>query len=101
LESLVNEGIMARWALKLWPFVHFVNTVIAFRYNYRAAYYLERLISKIIGRDFVFDLLWKHLGGSLFCFCVNKCVDEYATCFREKDYINLNHPSPCQNVMST
>jgi hypothetical protein len=87
LESLVNEGIMTRGALKLWAFVHFVNTIIAFRYNYRAVYYLERLISKIIRKEFVFDLLWKRLDGSLFCFCVNKCVHEYASGFREKDYI--------------
>jgi hypothetical protein len=87
LESLINEGIMTRWGIQLWPLVHLVNSVIAFRYNYRAVYYLERLISKIIRREFVFDLLWKHLDGSLFCFCVNKCVQDYASCFREKDCI--------------
>jgi hypothetical protein len=87
LESLINEGIMTRWGIQLWPLVHLVNSVIAFRYNYRAVYYLERLISKIIRREFVFDLLWKHLDGSLFCFCVNKCVHDYASCFREKDCI--------------
>jgi hypothetical protein len=85
LESLVNEGIMTRWATKLWPFVHFVNTVISFRYNYRAVYYLERLISRIIRKEFAFDSLWKRLDGSLFCFCVNKCAHEYASCFPEKD----------------
>jgi len=87
LEYLVNEGIMTRWSLKLWPFVHFVNTLIAFRYNYWAVYYVERLISKIIGRDFAFDVLWKHLDGSLFCFCVNKCVHEYASCFQKENCI--------------
>jgi hypothetical protein len=82
--SLVNERIMPRWAPKLWPFVHVVNTVIAFSSpnRYRAVYYVQRLLSKLIGREFAFTSLWKHLDGSLFCFCVNKCAREYASCLK-------------------
>jgi hypothetical protein len=83
LDYLVSEKLLAKWTIKLWPLVHFVNTVLAFRTSrYKMVYVLERLISKVIGRTFEFTPLWQHRNGLVFCFCVNKSAREYETYLR-------------------
>jgi hypothetical protein len=80
LEFLVHEKLLARWTTRLWSLVHFVNTVLAFRTSrYKIVYFLERVISKVMGHTFEFTPLWQHRNGLVFCFCVNKCAREYET----------------------
>jgi hypothetical protein len=88
-DFLVREGLLGQKALKFWPFVLFVNRVLSLRSEkrYPAVYYSERIISKLFRKDFRFKPLWRHLDGSLFCFCVNKFAQKYASCFREKNRI--------------
>ena len=40
--------------------------------RFAAVCYAERLISKMMGREFHFPMLWSNLHGALFCFCVNQ-----------------------------
>jgi hypothetical protein len=35
-------------------------------------YFFERIISKLMGREFCFKRLWTKLDGALYCFCVNR-----------------------------
>jgi len=88
-DFLVREGLLGKQMLKLWPFVRFVNTVLSLRSEkrYPAVYYSERIIAKLFRKDFRFKPLWRHLDGSLFCFCVNKFAHKYASCSREKNRI--------------
>jgi hypothetical protein len=58
----------------LWPAVRWLNTMLMMKSSqrYRLIYYAERIIAKLIRRDFQFSLGWIHLDGALFCFCVNR-----------------------------
>lgn len=84
-EFLVNEKLQPKWAIPLWPIVHYVNTCLAFRSSrYKWLYYLERVISKALRRKFEFQPIWSHLKGAIFIFCVNKCAREFEG-FLKKD----------------
>lgn len=75
-DFLVRAGLLGKQMPKLWPFVRLVNTVLSLRSEkrYPAVHYSERIISKLFRKNFRFKPLWRHLDGSLFCFCVNKCA---------------------------
>ncbi len=78
LEFVVNEKLLTRWMNQFWPVVHFVNTAISFKHSrYKGLYYLERIISRVIGNKWQLKYVWRHLDSALYCFCVNKCAREY------------------------
>jgi hypothetical protein len=75
---LVENRLLARWQLNLLPMILKWNTIVTTtspKY-YVWNYYLERAISRIVGKPFNFPALWQYLNGSIFCFCVNRRVDE-------------------------
>jgi hypothetical protein len=84
-DWLIDEKIMTRVMLSLWPFVRWVNSILMLKSERRFAvvYYSERLISKMIGSQFHFKLLWLKLEGALFCFCVNKTASAYRSLLKE------------------
>ena len=75
---LVDNGLLARWQIPLFPLILKWNTIIGTTSPkvHTWNYYLQRAASRLIGRPFTFPLLWQHLNGSIFCFCVNRRVDE-------------------------
>jgi hypothetical protein len=88
-DYLVNEKIMARYEMLLWPIVRWVNSMLMLKSERRFAvvHYIERVISKLIRREFRFNLIWSNLEGALFCFCVNKTAEAYW-----KSLIREEHP---------
>jgi hypothetical protein len=85
-DFLIHQNIMTRQTKILWRLIHFFNTILKLRSEsrYRAVYYLERIVSKLTGREFSFKPLWQHLESPLFCFSVNKCAQQYASWLRER-----------------
>jgi hypothetical protein len=79
-DYLSDEKIMARPKALLWQTVRWVNTILMLKSERRFAvvHYTERLISKLMGRKFLFKLMWSELEGALFCFCVNRTAATYA-----------------------
>jgi hypothetical protein len=79
-KYLAQEKVMGGYKALFWPVVREVNSVLMLKSERRYAlvYYAERLISKVIGREFHFQLLWSHIEGASFCFCVNKTASSYA-----------------------
>lgn len=79
IEFLDKAGIQSRWKWNLLPVVHALNRLTWFaspRQN-RWIYYSERLITRIIGRNYSFPIIWRHLNCVFYSFCVNKRVGEY------------------------
>jgi len=78
-DYLADERIMARPATLLWPIVRWVNSILMLKRDDRFAlvYYSERVISKLIRREFHFKRIWSRLDGALFCFCVNRTAETY------------------------
>ena len=78
-DWLAREKIMIRSKALLWPIVRWVNSILSLRSQKRFAgvYYAERVISKLIGRYFLFKPLWSSLDGALFCYCVNRTARTY------------------------
>ena len=79
-QYLVDEKIMTRASIQLWPFVRWVNAILTVKSPRRFAlvYYAERVISKLTGRKFHFKFMWPRFNGTLFCFCVNRTARTYA-----------------------
>jgi hypothetical protein len=79
-DHLVSEHLMTRFTTRLWPAVHFVNSILMLKSEarFRAVYYFERAVSKLLGRRFSIGLLWSRLDGSLFCYCVNRTAETYS-----------------------
>jgi len=78
--SFLNENKKVnKFKICFFPFIHVINSALTFKFErrYKFIYYMERIISKLIGKDFVFPLLWRHLNGSIFCFAVNKRIIDY------------------------
>jgi len=78
-DFLVTNGLLSRWATLSHRLVHRINAIVHFATprRYRAIYYLERAISRLLGREYRFPLIWQRLAGSIFCFCVNKRIKAY------------------------
>jgi hypothetical protein len=77
---LAQAGIMGRFNTFLWPTIRWINSILMLKSERRFAlvYYAERVISKLMRKPFQFSLLWSHLDGVLFCFCVNKTALAYS-----------------------
>jgi len=76
---LAKEKIMGGFKALFWPVVREVNAILMLKSHRRFApvYYAERLISKVMRREFNFPMLWSNLDGALFCFCVNNAAARY------------------------
>lgn len=83
-EFLVRHGLRSRLQTRLFPAVHFVNAYLHFvsSKRHKPAYYLQRIISKILGRAWQFERLWSDLDSSIFCFAVNLRLGEYVEALR-------------------
>jgi hypothetical protein len=78
-QYLANEGIMGRYGAITWRTVRWANSILMLKSEHRFAvvHYAERVISKVLRRQFKFKPLWSHLNGALFCFCVNQTAKKY------------------------
>jgi hypothetical protein len=76
---LGSNRLLPRWMCRLFPLVQWLNWMILVtspsRYNY--IYYLQRIVSKVQGRDYRVPAIWKRLDGSIYCFCVNRRVQAF------------------------
>ncbi|TGN41524.1 hypothetical protein [Marinobacter confluentis] len=83
-EFLVQEQLLSRWQLCLFPLIHRVNTWVAFRYVHapKLSYYFERIVSRIIRRRWILPTFWRSLNGTLYCYCVNKRAVDYRALLR-------------------
>lgn len=79
-DFLVRHGLRSRLQTTLFPAVHRINAHLHFvsAHQHRATYYLQRLVSKAIGRRWSLEQLWRDLDGSVFCFAVNLRIADYA-----------------------
>lgn len=79
LKYLRTEKILSRMQILLLPWIRKWNGMLRMTSprRHRWNYYLQRLISKLIRRDFYFPSVWSKLNGEIFCFCVNKRAREY------------------------
>jgi len=73
-DYLARENIMSKSKMVFWPVIRWVNSMIMLKSEKRfpMVYFLERIISKLMGREFCFKRLWTKLDGALYCFCVNR-----------------------------
>lgn len=78
-DFVVKEGLLRRWqlwclpAVRKWNSLQWTTTPQRHAWNY----YLQRLVSKILRREFEFPQAWTWLSSALFCFCVNRRAAEY------------------------
>jgi hypothetical protein len=79
-EFLAAERILSKTQSLLWPIIREVNSILMLKSEKRfpLVHYAERVITKLAGREFQFKLLWSHLDGALFCFCVNRTAKMYS-----------------------
>ncbi len=78
-QFLVENCVASRFQLLLIPLVHRFNRISWFvsPKKFRVLYYLERMISKMRGREYHLPVLWLGMNNALFAFCVNKRVAHY------------------------
>jgi hypothetical protein len=101
-DYLVAEQILSKTQSSLWPIIRQVNSILMLKSEKRfpLVHYAERVITKLAGREFQFKLLWSHLDGALFCFCVNRTAQKYSHLLsRSKDMppetlANMPEPLP-------
>ncbi len=76
---LSTNGVISWWQWWALPLVRWWNTVLKFKYYgvYKLVYYLERIVSKVMRREFKFPFVWGQLNGRVFCFGVNRRAAEY------------------------
>ena len=79
LNFLIVHGVLSHAKTHLLPLVRRWNAMVWTTSPRRHAwnYYLQRVISKLLGRRFTFPQVLTRLNGSLFCFCVNRTADTY------------------------
>lgn len=79
LAFLVEHRVLSRAQARLLPWVRRWNALLWTTSPRRHAwnYYLQRAISKLLGRRFAFSPLLARLNGSIFCFCVNRRIEDY------------------------
>lgn len=73
-QFLKTHKLLTRGMIRVFPIVHRINWMLEGHIRNRWVGYSEKLISKIIGRGYRFQPLWRRLNGSIFCFCVNRRV---------------------------
>jgi hypothetical protein len=78
-KYVTDAKIMRKYQTLMWPIVRWINSILMLKSEQRFAivHYAERVISRILRRQFQFKLMWPHLDGALFCFCVNRTAETY------------------------
>ena len=84
---LVREGLLRRWQLALLPLVRAANEVMWFASpeTHRLTHLVMRVagrVARLAHREWRTPVIWNRLRGSLFCFAVNECVEEYRRALR-------------------
>jgi hypothetical protein len=84
LQFLGEAGLRSRWQLRFLSMVQRLNGKVATMWSryYRIVYYPERAAWKLLRWRLEPPVFWRDLRGSLFCFAVNECVQEYRTVLR-------------------
>lgn len=79
ISYLNNSGVMPRWKFRFIPLVHRINQTLWFisPKNHLWLYYIQRLISRMLRRDYQLPIVWQYLDNVFYCFCVNKRTNEY------------------------
>jgi len=79
LNFLAQKCVLARWQILLIPLARWWNSIIWTTSPRRHVwnYYLKSALSKLLRKQFSFPLVYKQLGSSLFCFCVNRRIKDY------------------------
>jgi hypothetical protein len=79
LAFLVEHGVLSRLQTLLLPWVRRWNAMLWMTSPQRHvwSYYLQRMVSKLIRRPYSFSPVLTRLNGSIFCFCVNKRLEDY------------------------
>ena len=79
LAFLVEHGILSRLQAQLLPWIRRWNAILWMTSPQRHvwSYYLQRMISKLMRHPFSFSPVLTRLNGSIFCFCVNKRLEDY------------------------
>ena len=78
---LRREHVLSSWQVRLLPVVRRINEIVWFA-NYdrhRLLFYSMRIVSKLRGRNVQIPVIWNWLRGTLYCFAVNECANEYQT----------------------
>jgi hypothetical protein len=80
LDFLVEHGLLSRLGAQLLPLAQGWNALVGTTSPRRHVwnYYLQGLISKMFRRPFAFPVVLERLNGTIFCFCVNKRIADYA-----------------------
>lgn len=86
INYLHAAGVMPRWKWRFLPLVRGANRVFWFvsPRQHLWLYYLQRLISRLLRRDFQFPTLWQSLDNAFYSFCVNKRAAEHRQALTEK-----------------
>jgi hypothetical protein len=89
-KYMADAKVMRKYQMLTWPIVRWINSILMLKSEQRFAvvHYAERVISKMLRRQFHFKLMWSHLEGALFCFCVNKAASMYL------EYLSSARTSP-------
>lgn len=84
LNFLVGNRLIRRWQLALLPLARRWNAIVWNTSPRRHAwsYYSQRLIGKAVGRPFAFPFAFARLNGAIFCFCVNRRIEDYRSARR-------------------
>jgi hypothetical protein len=78
LAFLKHHRLLSGWQCRFVPRVRRLNSVLVFARRHAWVYYMERIVSRLLGRDYKVPILWRRLDGSVFCFCVNKRARDYS-----------------------
>jgi len=78
---LVQHGVLSRLECWLLPLARRWNAIMLTTYTQSRRhmwnYYLQRGLGKLLRRRVDFPLLWPRLNGSIYCFCVNRRINDY------------------------
>lgn len=79
IDFLDRERRFQKWRWIFLPFVHGINRLFWFASpkKYLWLYYLQRLLTKVKGREHKWNIVWRDLDDAFYCFCVNKRAREY------------------------
>lgn len=79
IDYLDREGVLASWKWTFLPLVHKLNRLFWFASprQHRWLYYIQRALTKLKGKPYYFPIIWRHLDGVFYSFCVNKRAAEY------------------------
>ncbi len=76
-DFLVHNRRLWGWQTLLLPTIQRLNwaLLVAGPTRYPLIHYTNRILSRVVRRDYGMGQVWRRLNGSLFCFCVNRRVE--------------------------